>query len=407
MISLNYKQAIPSCLFVFLFFLSKAQVNLVTNPSFEDTIGTAAYTGQGRVAYWNNLDSTRISISPFVSFSTFTLNSYKLPSNSWFYQNARNGNVVISILTYYATPILQNYYRSFARVKLKSPLIAGGQYCARMHVNPFETETYFTNGISMYFDNGQLDTIVAKDSSGIYPFVNPQVQCGFIVDDTLNWKVVEGLFTATGNETFLTVGNFLSNLNTQKSFCNSSESCLCSEIIIDDVSVIEVNVSNWLHDTTMVLGDSVYIGLPVYEVPDALWYDINMNYIGKGSGIKVKPTQWATQYIQAIDVCSSIRYDTMTVWAAPLGLAPDSSSEVEGSIRINPNPSDGGYSIISNEILTNATIHVVNITGETVLQREWLDGRSFSFDLSSETNGIYFLEIKTEKGIKRMKLIKE
>ena len=142
-------------------------------------------------------------------------------------------------------------------------------------------------------------------------------------------------------------------------------------------------------------------------MPDALWYDINMNYIGKGSGIKVKPTQWATQYIQAIDVCSSIRYDTMTVWAAPLGLAPDSSSEVEGSIRINPNPSDGGYSIISNEILTNATIHVVNITGETVLQREWLDGRSFSFDLSSETNGIYFLEIKTEKGIKRMKLIKE
>jgi hypothetical protein len=406
MISLNYKQAIPSCLFVFLFFLSKAQVNLVTNPSFEDTIGTAAYTGQGRVAYWNNLDSTRISISPFVSFSTFTLNSYKLPSNSWFYQNARNGNVVISILTYYATPILQNYYRSFARVKLKSPLIAGGQYCARMHVNPFETETYFTNGISMYFDNGQLDTIVAKDSSGIYPFVNPQVQCGFIVDDTLNWKVLEGLFTATGNETFLTVGNFLSNLNTQKSFCNSSESCLCSEIIIDDVSVIEVNVSNWLHDTTMVLGDSVYIGLPMYEVPDALWYDINMNYIGKGSGIKVKPNQWFTQYIQSIDVCSSIRYDTMTVWAAPLSVNQLDNLAME-QYDIYPNPTLGVFSILVNESIMNATLRIFNITGETIHQSEGLIGKRFMFDISSEANGIYFVEIKTDSGIKRMKLVKE
>lgn len=406
MISLNYKQAIPSCLFVFLFFLSKAQVNLVTNPSFEDTIGTAAYTGQGRVAYWNNLDSTRISISPFVSFSTFTLNSYKLPSNSWFYQNARNGNVVISILTYYATPILQNYYRSFARVKLKSPLIAGGQYCARMHVNPFETETYFTNGISMYFDNGQLDTIVAKDSSGIYPFVNPQVQCGFIVDDTLNWKVVEGLFTATGNETFLTVGNFLSNLNTQKSFCNSSESCLCSEIIIDDVSVIEVNVSNWLHDTTMVLGDSVYIGLPMYEVPDALWYDINMNYIGKGSGIKVKPNQWFTQYIQSIDVCSSIRYDTMTVWAAPLSVNQLDNLAME-QYDIYPNPTLGVFSILVNESIMNATLRIFNITGETIHQSEGLIGKRFMFDISSEAKGIYFVEIKTDSGIKRMKLVKE
>ena len=115
-----------------------------------------------------------------------------------------------------------------------------------------------------------MDTIVAQDSSGIYPFVNPQVQCGFIIDDTLNWKVVEGLFTATGNETFLTIGNFLTDANTQKSFCNISEPCQCSETIIDDVSVIEVNASNWLHDTTIIIGDSVYIGLPIYEVPDAL-----------------------------------------------------------------------------------------------------------------------------------------
>ena len=179
-----------------------------------------------------------------------------------------------------------------------------------------------------------------------------------------------------------------------------------SSLLIDDVSVIPVDISNWLHDTTIVLGDSVSIGLPMYEVPDASWYDINLNYISKGSGIKVKPTQWATQYIQAIDVCSSIRYDTMTVWAAPLAI-----DQLDyGAIRqfvIYPNPNCGDFSIRVNESFMNATLRIVNITGETILQREGLNGKSFTFDISDKAKGVYFVEIKTDSGIKRMKLLKE
>jgi hypothetical protein len=144
----------------------------------------------------------------------------------------------------------------------------------------------------------------------------------------------------------------------------------------------------------------------MYEVPDALWYDINMNYIGKGSGIKVKPTQWATQYIQAIDVCSSIRYDTMTVWAAPLAIHQLNNFGM-GQVEIYPIPTLGEFNILVHESIMDASLRIVNMTGETILQREGLNGKHFTFDISGEAKGVYFVEIKTGSGIKRMKLVKE
>lgn len=361
-----------------------AQVNLVPNPSFEDTVSLNNCGGQGVIANWNNLDSNKINNCLFLNFNSLNSGGCALPSNFWFYQNAKSGNGVIEIIVYWtAFPPQPTTIRGVPRVKLKSTLSAGKQYCAKMYVSPFETETYFTNGIGMYFDNGQLDTIVAQDSSGIYPFVNPQVQCGFIIDDTLNWKVVEGVFTATGNETFLTIANFLSDVNTQKTYCVAANPCSCSDIIIDDVSLIETDISDWLQDVYCVLGDSVYIGLPKYEVPDAQWYDINMTYLGKGSGIKVKPTQWATQYIQAIDVCSTIRYDTMTVWSAPLGVNLIPELEGEG-LKVFPNPVNDKL-FISSKGKENRELY--DSVGKLIFST-----KEKEIDVSKYARGIYYLK---------------
>ena len=364
-----------------------AQINLVPDPSFEDTIGVNIFEGQGVIRYWNNIDSTSLSKCAFGYFGRYVLasNGLTLPNNYWFYQEPRHGDGAISICSYWTGWGLPqpSTVRSMARVKLKSPLIAGKNYCAKMYVSPFEIEQYFTNGVGMYFDNGQLDTIVAQDSSGIYPFVNPQVQCGFIIDDTLNWKPVQGTFTATGNETFLTIANFLSDANTQKSICNLSQPCECSEIIIDDVSLIATDISNWLHDTTIVLGDSVYIGLPLFEVSDAMWYTINMNYIGTGSGIKVKPTQAVTKYIQAIDVCNSIRYDTMTVYAYPVGITELGTANDE--FLVYPNPTHNKFQIISKT--PNSKKELYNSVGQLVFSTYGNE-----IDVSRYSKGVYYLK---------------
>ena len=409
--NLNTKQAILYGLLLFMFVSTKAQINLVPDPSFEDTSNSViGMSGQLSLNQWRNLDSSRPYLMNFTYFSYNTLNPpYSLPNNQWCYQNAHSGGGVAEFTSIWGLSL----WRALARTKLKSPLSSGRTYCAKMYVNPEEKYFgYFADGIAMYLDNGQLDTIVSMDSSGVYPFVNPQVSnpSGNVLSDTMNWVTVSGTFVANGTETFLTIGNFKTDANTVKVFNPTTyippDTIYASGLLIDDVSIIPVDISNWLHDTTIVLGDSVSIGLPMYEVPDASWYDINLNYISKGSGIKVKPTQWATQYIQAIDVCSSIRYDTMTVWAAPLAI-----DQLDyGAIRqfvIYPNPTFGDFSIRVNESFMNATLRIVNITGETILQREGLNGKSFTFDISDKAKGVYFVEIKTDSGIKRMKLLKE
>jgi hypothetical protein len=101
--------------------------------------------------------------------------------------------------------------RSLARTQLNSPLIGGRTYCAKLFVTPQDKQVrYSIDGVQMYFDNGQLDTITVTDSSGYYTFVQPQVSNpqGNVITDTMNWTQVSGTFVATGTETFLTIGNF-------------------------------------------------------------------------------------------------------------------------------------------------------------------------------------------------------
>jgi len=388
---MKQRSLLLSSVIIVLFSLNlNAQVNYIQDGSFEDTITTANLYGQYNMKKWRCLDSTRPNVCSFGHFSKVSSNANiatHLPNTGWFYQNARTGNSIIGITTYVTLipgPPQPSTIRGTARVKLKSPLVAGKNYCAKMYVSPFETEQYFTNGIGMYFDNGQLDTIVAQDSSGIYPFVNPQVQCGFIIDDTLSWKPVQGTFTATGNETFLTIANFLSDANTQKSICTVMPfPCECSDIIIDDVSLIATDINNWLHDTTIVFGDSVYIGLPMFEVSDAMWYTINMNYLGTGSGIKVKPTQAVTKYIQAIDVCNSIRYDTMTVYAYPVGIPELGTANDE--FLVYPNPTHNKFQIISKT--PNAKKELYNSVGQLIFSTY-----SNEIDVTGYSKGVYYLK---------------
>lgn len=314
-----------------------------------------------------------------------------MPFNYYFYyQPTHSGYGFAEITAYFIYPFFPPApkIRSVARVQLKNKLVAGKKYCAKSNIAPFEAEQWLTNGYGMYFDNGQLDTIVVKDSSGIYPFVTPQVKAQQIISDTTNWTLVSGTFVANGTEAFCTLGNFLSDSNTQKIYnlASNGSTCNCSDVAIDDVSLIAVDIANWLPDVYATLNDSVYIGLPIYEVPDAVWYTINGTIIDTASGIWVHPTQAVTKYIQAIDVCERIAYDTITVYAYPT--INTSLSINNFQLSIIPNPAKEIFVV---EKVLGVKLQLVNRYGQ-VVQEQVVVNNSAVFNVGALPKGVYFVK---------------
>ena len=109
-----------------------------------------------------------------------------------------------------------------------------------------------------------------------------------------------------------------------------------------------------------------------------------MQYLGKGGGIKVLPTQPITQYIQAVDVCNSILYDTLTVYATPLGVGDVSESS---RVFVYPNPSSNKIIVKSDKRIANSEKELYNSVGQLIFST-----KENEIDVSRYSKGVYYLK---------------
>jgi hypothetical protein len=75
-------------------------------------------------------------------------------------------------------------------------------------------------------------------------------------------------------------------------------------------------------------------------------------------------------------------------------------------VSVFPNPVSTTVYLRSAVYLNNAACRVTDITGKTVHEKYNINGFSFSIDVSTQTQGLYILELADEKGIARLKLLK-
>jgi Secretion system C-terminal sorting domain len=379
-------------------------INLIPDPSFEDTLPTVGYLTPEALKWWQNVDSNNLIACRSLYFSLTTPQTVlRLPNTQWFYQFPKSGGGAVGLEnTFYNFP--SEFRRSLVKCKLSQKLIAGKTYYAKLHCVPGERfYTRFTDGISMYFDNGQLDTMVSvqKDSTGIYAQVVPQVinPYGNVITDTVNWTKIEGCFVANGTETYLTIGNFKSNANTAwtPNLINAG-SDPWSGFLIDDVSVYPIDLANWLPPTYgYPIGDSALIGLPNYETPDAKWYTYNMVLIDSGSQIKVLPPVSGTKYICGIDMCNTMVFDTVEVvqWA----LANYELSIMNYQLKLYPNPATNTIEV--NHIIGDK-VYLYNAVGAVVLEQNVVQNKA-TIDVAYLPKGLYFVKDKSRV----VKVVKE
>ncbi len=96
------------------------------------------------------------------------------------------------------------------------------------------------------------------------------------------------------------------------------------------------------------------------------------------------------------------------VWDSVHCVLPDGVPEISQEIYdvlIYPNPASNEIMLATNQQLK--TIHIYNVLGEEVLKLERIATSEKAIDISTWNAGVYFLEAETEKGIVRMKFVKE
>lgn len=77
------------------------------------------------------------------------------------------------------------------------------------------------------------------------------------------------------------------------------------------------------------------------------------------------------------------------------------------AISVFPNPANGNVNLVSGKPLSDATFKMVNLAGQTVMEKKEIAGSSFVFDVSEQAAGIYFIEINNSGNISRTRFVKD
>jgi len=314
-------------IFIYILFVRNCfcQINLVSNGGFENLSSCPTISKPFAAINWYIPSSMKLSVSYHTCSS---VSCYSVPSNCWgglpSYQLAHSGNGYTGGTFFYNS--VENW-RVYVQSKLMDSLKKDKLYYAEFFVSLANPSKIACNNIQLLFTktaiyqdtlNDPLSAILAN--AQIVSYGNP------IITDTVGWVKVSGILKSKGGESYITVGNFKTNLQTDtirnKNIISSNEE---AGYYIDDVSVIPLDSFNLKadagKDTTIHIGDSVFIGTYTNGIDTIKWQILitNTTIDSLRPGFWVKPTT---------DICYTLTQtvngftssDTVCVYVLPLPL---------------------------------------------------------------------------------------
>jgi hypothetical protein len=185
-------------------------VNLVPNGNFEYHTACPSSGGQiGLAAPWfGPTDGTSDYFNPCASI-TFV----SVPSNGCGVQVPLSGQGYAGIFVY-STNVSgpTSSYREYMEVPLLSSLVAGQTYRVSFYVSRAENYAQAIAEIGAHFSSGTVISNGFDSVLNLVPqVVNPSTN---LLLSTTAWMLVQGTFVAAGGESYMTLGNFLTNAAT-------------------------------------------------------------------------------------------------------------------------------------------------------------------------------------------------
>ncbi len=225
--------------------------------------------------YWylatNNIPSVYLN-SCSIDIYTSVPNNYIKNKN---FQYAHTGNAYV-FLDYF-----NGSTRQYLQSKLKDSLKYNKRYYIEFFINIPNSLKFACNNVALLLTNTAVYVDTLTTPYGVLP-ANPQVYNygNPVLGDTLNWIKVSAIYTAQGGEQFITLGNFKANAQTTLQQIQPT-AYYGAGYIIDDVSVIPIDSMQLKadagKDTTIALGDSVFIGSYTNGIDSLKWQILNTN----------------------------------------------------------------------------------------------------------------------------------
>ena len=352
-----------------LFVTSTDAQNLVTNPGFEDHI--ACPTGYQSIGYSASYDSF-VTVQNWVSATSGTpdyfhecgSDKFEASKNFGGFQLPHSGNAYAGFIPLSRDSVISWFVREYLGTKLASPMIAGRSYYVSMYVSPTAltdpqtANVMYVDQVGMYFSTEQ----VAHYDSLFFLKRQPDISStpSLILKDTLNWTKIEGVYTASGGEEWLTIGRFMTDTETDTVLGNNYVSDR-SYMYVDDVCVTDIAG----HDSS----STVCMALPGVLTPRKLHgnYLWNTGATTESINIEEPGVYWRT----VADDCLSYS-DTIRVVRLPeVWLGDDTALCSKTPIRLNKK--------------------------ETGLSYNWSTGDN-GCCITPKTSGTYTLEVYNECG---------
>ena len=396
---------------LFVCLANQAQINLVPNYSFEDTIGDCqsqmiVSNLVSSVKNWHTCTSnTTPDYYNTCANAIIYPNICTVPYNTRSYQTPHTGNAYLGIGTYFAlnSSDSSQVEVEYISVKLKQSLRANTCYYAEFYTSLGNISKLAINQIGLLLSQNTFTTATGSFTNTIQPQVQWDTTKYFT--DTLNWVKISGKFIAQGGEQYLTIGNFKDGLHLKKKTVNSNfipafgtvSGTFFSYVLIDDVSLYELPTPQ-LQSSYVICpnSDSLVIGDTARIQTRYQWYANGLT-IDTTSYIKIKPNQ-TTTYVLHTTNCSTSTQTVVVTYSnncEPIVIIEPTIPNV-----FTPN-GDGTNDVWSFELknMTEISYSIYNrwgnlIKGSTLMTQNYInwDGRTTSGEVCNE--GVYFYTLQ-------------
>lgn len=214
-------------------FSISAQNNLVPNYSFE--FSSNCPTAAGQLNYASDWHTCNLLTPNYFNSCQAIPNTYGVPSNIKGYQLSKTGNAFVGILAYGNAP---STGREYIQSELINPLTAGKSYRVSFNVSLANPSTTAITQLGAYLSNNAI----SSSNTLALPFT-PQIvsERGNFLIDTVDWIEITAIYTATGGEKFITIGNFKDELQTDT--IQLHVGLPEAYYYIDDVSITPVEIT--------------------------------------------------------------------------------------------------------------------------------------------------------------------